>query len=151
MTLTMTLNRTPLQKFLLHKKVWLCALTLLFAVSAVQAQQATEAEAKHVPVIDAAAGPCSVEFTVTDPKGKPVYAATIDVHVAYGFMGAHRLDLEVGTNIDGKARFAGLPVKVKGGTLYFTVLQGELSGSSFYNPAKSCDAKQGIFLTKSPQ
>ncbi len=129
-------------------KFWLCALLILLSGSGIHAQQVSEAEAKHVPVIDGAVGPCSVEFTVTDDKGHPVYAATIDVHFAYGFLGTRRLDLEIGTNIDGKARFAGLPVKVKGGSMFFHASTGELTGSAFYNPASNCSANQGIFLTK---
>ncbi len=141
----MTMNASHLCKFSF------CVIAILYSGVQLHAQQVSEAEAKHVPVIDGAVGPCSVEFTVTDEHGKPVYDATIDVHFGYGFMGTHRLDLEAGTNIDGKARFAGLPVKVKGGTMFFHALQGELSGSAFYNPSQSCDAKEGIFLTKSQQ
>jgi hypothetical protein len=108
-------------------------------------------DAKQVPVINAGAGPCSVDFTVTDANSKPVYAATIKVHVAYGFLGAHRQDLQVGTNYEGKARFAGLPKKVKAETLYFVASQGDLSGVSIYDPTKTCTASQTIVLVKQTQ
>jgi hypothetical protein len=56
----------------------------------------------QVPVMDGEAGPCSVGFTVIDVKGAPVYDARIRVHIAYGFAGVRRLDLEAATNVDGK-------------------------------------------------
>ena len=105
-------------------------------------------DAKQVPVINAGVGPCSVDFTVTDANSKPIYAATIKVHVAYGFLGSHRQDLQVGTNYEGKARFSGLPKKVKADTLYFVASQGDLSGVSIYDPTKTCTASQTIVLTK---
>ncbi len=45
--------------------------------------------------------------------GAPVYNAKINVHIAYGFGSFHKLDLEVSTNADGKARFIGLPNRLK--------------------------------------
>ena len=44
--------------------------------------------------MDGGAGPCSLDLTITDTDAKPVYAATIKVHIAYGFAGIRRLDLE---------------------------------------------------------
>jgi hypothetical protein len=93
----------------------------------------------EVPVMDGDAGPCSVAFTVTDPKGAPVYDARIKVHIEYGFGGFHRLDLEAATNVDGKTQFKGLPKKVKGGTLFFHAVKGELSGSATYDPQQNCN------------
>lgn len=93
----------------------------------------------EVPIMDGGAGPCSVAFTVTDPKGAPVYDARIKVHIEYGFGGFHRLDLEAATNVDGKTQFKGLPKKVKGGILYFRAAKGQLSGSATYDPQKNCD------------
>jgi hypothetical protein len=83
-----------------------------------QTTGAPSAASKSIPVVDGGIGPCSAEFTVTDAAGAPVYAASIKVHIAYRFMSAHKLDLEVGTNSDGKARFTGLPNRLKRG-LYF--------------------------------
>ena len=73
----------------------------------------------QVPIMDGEAGPCSVAFTVTDIKGTPVYDARIRVHIAYGFAGGRKLDLEAATNVDGKTQFKGLPEKVKSATLIF--------------------------------
>ena len=102
----------------------------------------------QVPVMDGEAGPCSVAFTLTDAKGTPVYDARIRVHIAYGFAGVRRLDLEAATNVDGKTQFKGLPEKVKGGILMFRASQGKRDGSATYDPAKSCSGQQSsIVLT----
>src|ERR1700733_11882892 len=101
------------------------------------------------PVMDGEAGPCSVAFTVADVKGTPVYHARIRVHIAYGFGGVRRLDLEAATNVDGKTQFKGLPEKVKGGTLMFRAFQGKREGSATYDPAKNCGGQQSsIVLTE---
>ena len=60
-------------------------------------------------IISARLGDCSADFTVTDATGAPVYAAIVHVRIRYGFMGVKRMDLEVGTNSDGKTRVEGLP------------------------------------------
>ena len=89
-------------------------LSLLAVALSISAFSQTPApDPKVVPVIDGGIGACSADFTVTDADGAPVYAAKIKVHIAYGFMYARKLDLEVGTNVDGKARFTGLPDRVK--------------------------------------
>jgi hypothetical protein len=80
--------------------------------------------AQNVPIIQGGAGPCSIELTVKGADGKPVYAATVKVHVKYGFGGMRRLDLEAGTNSDGKVRFAGLPARVQRPPLEFQASEG---------------------------
>jgi hypothetical protein len=111
-----------------------------------QAQQTPDPH--QVPVMDGEAGPCSVAFTVTDAKGAPVYDARIRVHIAYGFAGVKRLDLEAATNVDGKTQIKGLPEKVKGGILTFRATQGKREGSATYDPAKNCGGQQSsIVLT----
>ncbi len=111
-------------------------------ISLTCAQQ--EAPAQKIPTIDGGAGPCSVEFTVVGDQWTPVYAATVDVHFAYGIMGVHKLDLEAGTNIDGKVRFTGLPRKVKEGAMFFRATKGNHSGTVFYNPNTNCTARERI-------
>ena len=64
--------------------------------------------------------------------------ARIRVHIAYGFAGVRRLDLEAATNVDGKTQFKGLPEKVKSGTLTFHAVQGKREGLAIYDPQKSC-------------
>jgi hypothetical protein len=67
----------------------------------------------EIPVLKAGLGACSADFTVKDASGAPVYGAAVHVRVRYGMMGIKRMDLEAGTNSDGKARFEGLPDKAK--------------------------------------
>ena len=122
-------------------------LALLF-LPTLQAQ--TTADPKSVPVIDGGLGSCSADFTITDAAGAPIYAATIRVHIAYGFLSAHKLDLEVGTNASGKARFTGLPEKTKQG-LFFRASEGAREGSAFDDPAKTCQASFTVALEKKAQ
>ena len=113
----------------------------LLIFSSLFAQSQNLPDPHQVPVMDGEAGPCSVAFTVTDPKGAPVYDARIKVHIEYGFAGVRRLDLEAATNVDGKTQFKGLPKKVKGGTLIFRASKGELEGSATYDPAANCSGQ----------
>src|SRR3981081_865955 len=88
---------------------------MILALPMLAAQSNSKIDPHSVPVIDGSIGPCSADFTVTDAGGVPVYDAKIRVHIAYGFMNTHKLDLEVGTNIDGKASVTGLPDRIKHG------------------------------------
>jgi hypothetical protein len=97
--------------------------------------------------MDGGAGPCSLELTIHDVDAKPVYAATVKVHVAYGFGGVRKLDLEAGTNADGKVKFTGLPARVRRPPLEFHVSKDKLEGLATYDPATECDAKRGITVT----
>ena len=117
-----------------------CLLTIGYA-------QSSSDDWKSVPHVDAGAGKCAVDFTVVDTAHKPVYAATIKVHVDYGFMGARKLDLEVGTNAEGKGRFEGLPEKVKR-PLLFMVTKENLRGTATYDPATECKAKREVVMEK---
>jgi hypothetical protein len=123
------------------------ALTFLLAILSVPASSAQTAppvdqktDPKTVPVIDAGLGPCSADFTITDATTAPVYDAKVRVHIAYGFMNLHKLDLEVGTNAAGKARFTGLPDRTKQG-LFFRASQGDSQGSAFDDPAKNLQGR----------
>jgi hypothetical protein len=123
---------------------------LSFSSSSLSLQAQTSADPKSVPVIDGGIGPCSADFTITDATGAPIYAATIRVHIAYRFLNAHKLDLEVGTNAAGKARFTGLPEKTKQG-LFFRASEGDREGSAFDDPAKTCKAELTIALERKSQ
>ena len=103
-----------------------------------------------IPSIDGGLGSCAADFTITDNAGKPIYAATIKVHIAYGFGSVRKLDLQVGTNVDGKARFTGLPSRVKRG-LYFEASEGDRSAEAFDDPEKTCQAQFTLPLQKTPQ
>jgi hypothetical protein len=119
----------------------------IFSVSNSPAQSNSKVDPHTIPVIDGGIGPCSADFTVTDAASAPVYDAKIRVHIAYGFMNTHKLDLEVGTNIDGKASVTGLPDRIKHG-FYFHASQGDRTGEAFDDPANTCKAKFSITLHK---
>src|SRR5450755_4606062 len=104
---------------------------------------------EKVPVMDGGAGPCSLELTVRGADGKPVYAATVKVHIKYGFGGMRKLDLEAGTNADGKVKFAGLPDRVQRPPLEFQASKDELAGDATFDPSAECQAKRDITLEKS--
>lgn len=108
----------------------------------------TPSAAQEVPVIDAAIGPCSVAFTVTDAEGKPVYAATVKVHIMYGFGGFRKMDLEASTNVQGKVMFKGLPAKIHNPPLEFHASKDQLVGMASDDPVVECQAKHDIVLEK---
>ncbi|MGE3402524.1 MAG: hypothetical protein AB7K63_08065 [Vicinamibacterales bacterium] len=85
---------------------------MTMAIAAMLAQAPAQPPV-DVPVLKAGLGECSADFTVTGADGKPVYLATIHVRLRYGFMSLKRMDLEVGTNSDGKARVEGLPARAR--------------------------------------
>jgi hypothetical protein len=140
------------------RRTFLACAFLLIAVSglllaATQAQQPaqpgqTPAQTEDIPVTDAQSGPCAVELTVTGADTKPVYAARIDYHAAYGFMGTHKLDMAVYTNSQGKAKFAGIPAKVKNPPIEFRAKKDDLIGMATVDPATECQAKHDIMLDK---
>jgi len=101
-------------------------------------------------VVDGGLGRCSLEVTVLGPDSKPVYAASVKVHIAYGFGGFHKLDLEVGTDAAGKAKFTGLPSRVRTPPLEFDATKDDLSGTLNYDPATECVAAHNITLQKEP-
>src|SRR6202521_5196535 len=101
---------------------------------------------ENVPVIQGGAGPCSLELTVRSADGKPVYAATVKVHIKYGFGGMRRLDLEAGTNSEGKVKFAGLPARVQRPPLEFHASKDEFEGVAAFDPSTECQGKHDITL-----
>jgi hypothetical protein len=137
---------------------WVLAIALVCAdglqattpISSSPAQKATTASEK-VPVMDGGAGPCSLELTVLDGDGKAIYAATVKVHIAYGFGGIRRLDLEAGTNSNGKVRFTGLPARVHRPPLEFHASKDQLEGVATYDPSAECQARHDVTLTKPVQ
>jgi hypothetical protein len=110
-----------------------------------QVQNTPDELAHSVPVIDGGAGPCSLELHVT-ADGKPVYAATIKVRIAYGFVGTRKLDLQAATNIDGKVKFTGIPEKVKRPPLLFNASLDKLAGTVEYDPATECQGQHDLAL-----
>lgn len=131
--------------------------TLMTRAQTKKAQPAAAAQASPSPsapsaktsdsfVTDGGAGPCSVDFTVTDAQGKPVFAALISVHLAYGFGGFHKLDMSVYTSQQGKATFLGIPAKVKNPPIEFHASKEQLTGAATVNPATECQAKHDIVM-----
>jgi hypothetical protein len=118
---------------------------LLVMLGILSAQTSSAPNPNTVPVIDGGIGPCIADFTITDNSAKPIYDATIQVHISYGIFGAHKLELQVGTNVNGKARFTGLPSKTKQG-LFFQASKGGRSGSAFDDTAKTCQAQFTVAL-----
>src|SRR5215475_212127 len=102
-----------------------------------QAAPPNSPSSQAVPVMDGGAGPCSLDLTVT-ANDKPATVVNIKVHIAYGFAGVRRLDLEAYTNYDGKVRFTGLPVRVHRPPLAFYASKDDLTGSAVYNPESEC-------------
>jgi hypothetical protein len=108
----------------------------------------TAATPQDVPVVDGGLGPCSLELTVNTGDGKPVYAASVKVHIPYGFGGFHKLDLEAGSNSEGKVKFKGLPTRVRRPPLEFDASKGDLEGTIEYDPAVECHAVHPVVLGK---
>lgn len=102
----------------------------------------------QAPAIDGSVGPCSLELTILGADTKPVYDATVKVHITYGMGGFHHLDLQAGTNSDGKVKFTGLPIKVHHPPLEFDAANNDLVGSLNYDPATECHAQHEIKLEK---
>ncbi|HEV2987224.1 MAG TPA: hypothetical protein VG759_02195 [Candidatus Angelobacter sp.] len=115
---------------------------------ALNGHQSQPRQADDVPIMDGEAGPCSVEFTVTNAEGKPILNALISVHIAYGFGGVRKLDTGVYTNAEGKGKFIGLPAKVHKPPLEFRATKDDLVGVASYNPASECQAKHSIMMEK---
>jgi hypothetical protein len=107
-------------------------------------QQPAGTAKPELAVISARLGTCAADFTVTDADGKPVYAATIHVRIRYGFMGIKRMDLEVGTGSDGKARVEGLPAGAR--PLVYDISKGDKKTTSEQNLTTSCQAMYPVSL-----
>lgn len=117
------------------------ALNLLFAAVTLASQQSVP-----VPQVNANLGPCTVDFTVSEKADQPLYNAEISVKIAYGFMGMKKMDLKVGTNNEGKARFVGLPEKVHNPPLAFVVNSKGLTKTVNYWPSVKCQARYAVIM-----
>ena len=133
-----------------HQNILVTAAAILIAALSsplLHAQAGSTPNAHAIPFIDGGIGACTADFTINDNAGKPIYDAQIKVHLSYGAFGVHKLDLQVGTNIDGKARFTGLPSKSKQG-FFFQASKGDSTGSAFDDPTKTCNAQFTVALEK---
>src|SRR5438093_4982148 len=100
----------------------------------------------EVPVVDGGIGPCRADFTVKDEAGKPIYDAKIKVTLRYGIFNKRKMDLEIGTNSDGKARIIGLPDSPKK-PLEFQIKSGTVSKSVEDDPSANCTAVYEVTLS----
>jgi hypothetical protein len=138
----------------MNKTLGALCLVLIAAIVSAQTQSSQNASgekpsaASQVPVIDGAVGPCSLELTILGADAKPVYNATVKVHITYGFGGFHHLDLQAGTNSDGKVKFTGIPIKVHNPPLEFDAAKDQLEGALNYDPTAECHAQHDIKLEK---
>lgn len=132
--------------------LFLALLAFCLAATGQTQSNSTQQTPGNIPVMDGGAGPCSLDLTVLGTDAKPVYDATVKVHIAYGIAGARKLDLQAGTNADGKLRFTGLPARVHRPPLEFLASKGELQASLEYDPRDECQGKHEITLqqAKSP-
>jgi hypothetical protein len=103
------------------------------------------ATAADMPQLSADAGPCWVEFTVTDAARKPVYLAKINTVVRYGFLSKRKTELELSTDSHGKGRFTGLPHDVKK-PLAFTITYRGQAKTVTHDPATNCHASLDVAL-----
>ena len=116
------------------------ALLALTAAPPAAPQQPTP----ELAVISARQGECFGDFVVTDAAGAPVYAAVVHVRVRYGFLGIKRIDLEVGTNSEGKARVEGLPANDR--TLVYNITKDNLKATVEQNLETTCRAEHKVVL-----
>ncbi len=147
-------NRSPKSVSLVsmntNQRIRRILLPSALALSTLSFSQTPTPDPHAVPILDGSAGPCSADFTITDAAGSPVYAAKIKVHIAYRFGSFHKLDLEVSTNVDGKAKLTGLPNRVKRG-LNFQASEGDRAGEASVDPSTNCNATLTIPLQKKSQ
>lgn len=127
----------------------IAVVVLTFATLGLAQSTNAPAQPQPVPAVDGALGPCSVEFTTKDGNGNVIGGSTLRLHLAYGFAGVRRLDLEVTANADGKAKFTGLPDNLKKG-LFFRGFKDDREGTAFYDPKKNCNAQHTMVLEKPP-
>jgi|SRR5215831_4836935 len=122
--------------------------TITIAAAQSQKPTAPAQPEQKIPTIDGGIGSCSLLLTVLTQEGKPVLGADVKVHIAYGFGGFHKLDLEAYTNADGKLKFTGLPSRVHQPPLTFEASKDDRAGIATYDPAAECDAHHDLPLDR---
>jgi hypothetical protein len=101
----------------------------------------------EIPVAKGGAGSCSADFVVRDSAGKGVYDAKIGIQVQYGFFGARKLGLTIGTNYEGKARMEGLPEKIKNPS-EFKITHAGQNKSVPFDPLTNCHSQNEVTLAE---
>ena len=113
-------------------------LLALFFLTTFLVQQAAELPKPEIPVLKAGLGTCAADFVVKDADGKPVYQATVHAKIRYGALSVKRMDVEVNTNDEGKARIEGLPTKAR--PIVYDVQKAGSKGTVEQNVATGCEA-----------
>jgi hypothetical protein len=106
----------------------------------------TFAVGADIPTVSADLGPCSTRFTVTDGT-KPLYDAKVRTRIKYGSFGIRKLDLEVGTDANGKASVTGLPNLTKQ-PIAFEIAKDDISRTVIFDPSQKCEATYDVALRK---
>ncbi len=117
----------------------------LLAILMLSQAAGEQAKPQEVPAIRADLGPCTLDLRVTDADAKPLYNAKIHVQIRYGFLGKRKLDLEIGTNSEGRARFEGLPEKPNKPLEYRVTHDGK-KGVVISGPSADCHASHMAVL-----
>src|SRR5229473_3519979 len=120
---------------------FMCAIAFLALCAPLAADDTPD-----VPVVDGGLGSCRADFTVKDEAGKPIYNAKVKVTLRYGIFNKRRMDLEIGTNSDGKARIIGLPDSPRK-PLEFQITSGTVSKSVEHDPSSNCSAVSEVTLS----
>jgi hypothetical protein len=115
----------------------------LFLLTALLVQQA-ESLKSEVPALKAGLGTCAADFAVKDADGKPVYQATIHAKIRYGALSVKRMDVEVSTNDEGKARIEGLPTKAR--PIVYDIEKTGVKATAEQNVATGCLASLQVTL-----
>lgn len=131
------------------QRLFAVLLLALATVATANAQEVSKPQSKPEPkvaVISADLGDCSADVTVVNSKYKPVANARVSTQIHYGFAGLRRLDLEIYTNIDGKARVEGLPEAERKPLSFDVTFQGRQS-AFVVDTANQCKGTYTAVLT----
>lgn len=82
-------------------------------------------------------------------KRKPLYKAKIETLIKYGFGGFHRLTLELYTDVDGRARFEGLPERPRQPLAFEVTYEGR-STTVIVHPVQKCHGSYEAIVTDKP-
>ena len=107
-------------------------------------QQPASQSKPEIPVLKAGLGTCAADFAVTDGRGKPVYQATIHARIRYGALSIKRMDVEVNTNDEGKARIEGLPSKAR--PIVYDIEKNDTKGTAQQDVTTGCLAALQVTL-----
>jgi hypothetical protein len=115
-----------------------------FVFTALLLQQPANQSKPEIPVLKAGLGTCAADFAVTDGHGKSVYEATIHARIRYGALSVKRMDVEVNTNDEGKARIEGLPNKAR--PIVYDIEKDDTKGTVQQDVTTGCLASLQVTL-----